>query len=89
MQQSFPRAAERAAIHTASIPMERAEVLVFEDVLKLLRAEIAAAGSQSEWARQKRVNRSIVNSTPLGRRNLQPKVLTALGLEEITVYRRT
>ena len=23
-----------------------------------------------------------------GRRNLQPKVLTALGLEEITVYRR-
>jgi hypothetical protein len=88
MQQSYTRAAAHAAIHTASIPMERSEFLALEDVMKLLHAEIAAAGSQSEWARQKRVNRSIANSILSGRRNLQPKVLTALGLEEITVYRR-
>jgi hypothetical protein len=87
MQQSFIRTAAHAAILT-SIPMERSEFLVFEDVMKLLHAEIAAAGSQSEWARQKRVDRSIVNTTLSGRRNLQPKILTALGLEEITVYRR-
>jgi len=68
--------------------MERAEFLVFEDVMKLLHAEIAAAGSQSEWARQRRVNRSIVNRILSGRRNLQPKVLSALGFEQITVYRR-
>jgi hypothetical protein len=87
MQQSLTTAAAHAVIHTASIPMERAEFLVFDDVMKLLHAE-AAAGSQSEWAGQKHVNRSIVNSTLSRRRNLQPKVLTALGLEEITVYRR-
>jgi hypothetical protein len=88
MRQSFTTAAAHAAIHTASIPMERSEFLVYEDVLKLLHGEIAAAGSQSEWARKKRVDRSIVNTALSGRRNLQPKVLTALGLEAITVYRR-
>jgi hypothetical protein len=88
MQQSFTSAAAHASIHTASIPMERSEFLVYEDVMKLLHGEIAAAGSQSEWARQKRVNRIVVNMTLSGRRNLQAKVLTALGLKKITVYRR-
>jgi hypothetical protein len=88
MHRSFTGATAQAAILTASIPMERSDFLVFEDVMKLLHAEIAAAGSQSEWARQKRVNRTVVNTTLSGRRNLQAKVLTALGLEEITVYRR-
>jgi hypothetical protein len=88
MQQSFTSAAAHAAMLTASMPIKRSEFLVLEDVIKLLHSEIAAAGSQSKWARQKRVNRPIVNSILSGRRRLQPKVLSALGLEEITVYRR-
>lgn len=88
MQQSFTTAAAHAAIPAASMPMERSECLVFEDVIKLLHAEIAAAGSQSRWARQKSVHRTIVNSILSGHRRLQPKILAALGLEAITVYRR-
>jgi hypothetical protein len=70
------------------LPMERSKLLVYEDVMKLLRADIAAAGSQSEWARKKRVDRSVVNTALSGRGTLQPKILTALGLEAMTVYRR-
>jgi hypothetical protein len=88
MQQSFTRAAAHADMPTASMPMERSEFLVFEDVIKLLHSEITAAGSQSQWARQKSVHRTTVNSILSGRRRLQPKILSALGLEEITVYRR-
>jgi hypothetical protein len=72
----------------AWLPMERSKLLVYEDVMKLLRAEIAGAGSQSEWARQNRVNGSILNISQSSRRNLQLKVPTALWSEEITVYRR-
>jgi hypothetical protein len=68
--------------------MKRSKLLVYEDVMKLLRAEIAGAGSQSKWARKKRVNRSVVNNAVSGRGGLQPKILAALGLEAITVYRR-
>ena len=61
MQKSFTSAAAHAAMPTPSMPMERSEFLVFEDVIKLLHSEIAAAGSQSQWARQKSVHRTIVN----------------------------
>jgi hypothetical protein len=88
MQQSFTSAAAHAAMPTASMPMARSEFLVFEEVIKLLHSEIVAAGSQSKWARQKSVDRTIVTSILSGRRSLQPKILSALGLEEITVYRR-
>jgi DNA-binding transcriptional regulator YdaS (Cro superfamily) len=68
--------------------MQQSEFLLVEDVLKLLRAEIAAAGSQSEWARIKGVNRPVLNYALRGRRKLQPKILKALGLEKVTVYKR-
>jgi hypothetical protein len=68
--------------------MRQPEFLLFEDVLNLLRAEIAATGSQLQWARKKGVDRATLNAALRGRRNLQPKVLKALGLEEVTVYRR-
>jgi hypothetical protein len=56
--------------------------------MDLLRAAIAAAGSQQEWAKSKGVDRATLNATLNGRRNLQPKVLQALGLEQVIVYRR-
>jgi hypothetical protein len=68
--------------------MTRSEFLLFEDVMNLLRNEIAAAGNQTEWARKKRLNRTTLNAILRGRRKLQPKLLKALGLEKITVYRR-
>jgi hypothetical protein len=88
MRKSFATAAAHAAMPTASMPVERSKFLVLDDVIRLLHSEIAAAGGQSQWARQKSVNRTSVVSILSGRRNLQPKILRALGLEEITVYRR-
>jgi hypothetical protein len=39
----------------------RRELLDSADVLKLLRSEIASAGSQTEWARQKSVDRVTIS----------------------------
>ena len=69
--------------------MAQSEILLYADVEYLLRAEIAAAGSQSEWARQKNVERSMLNAALRGRRNLPPDVIRALGLEPILAYRRS
>jgi hypothetical protein len=67
---------------------QESQFLFFEDAIGLLRAEIAAAGSQLEWAKNKNVDRATLNGALQGRRKLQPKVLKALGLEQVTVYRR-
>jgi hypothetical protein len=66
----------------------RSEVLDGEDVIDLLRAEIAAAGSQSEWARKNRVGRVMLNAALSGHRNMPSDVLEILGLEKVTMYRR-
>lgn len=68
--------------------MPKSEFLLLEDVLDILRAEVARVGSQSEWARQNEVSRTILNRILSGRRALQPKVLKALGLKETVVYER-
>jgi hypothetical protein len=67
---------------------QESQLLFFEDAMGLLRAEITAAGSQLEWAKNKNVDRATLNGALQGRRRLQPKVLKALGLEQVTVYRR-
>jgi hypothetical protein len=67
---------------------QESQFLFFEDAMGLLRAEIAASGSQLEWAKNKNVDRATLNGALQGRRKLQPKVLKALGLEQVTVYRR-
>jgi hypothetical protein len=73
---------------TKSQPKRDSQFLFFEDAMGLLRAEITAAGSQLEWAKNKNVDRATLNGALQGRRKLQPKVLKALGLEQVTVYRR-
>lgn len=64
------------------------ELLDHDDVLDLLRSEIAKVGSQSEWAKEHRVDRPIVNRILSGQRNIQPKVTDALGLEEVEFFRK-
>jgi hypothetical protein len=70
------------------VSIQESQFLAFEDAMGLLRAEIAASGSQLEWAKNKNVDRATLNGALQGRRKLQPKVLKALGLEQVTVYRR-
>ena len=67
---------------------DQSEMLKAQDVRDLLRREIAKVGSQTEWAKQKRANRTLVNGVLTGRRKLQPKLLKALGLKRITFYQR-
>ena len=59
-----------------------------EEVLNLLREAIADAGSQSEFARRKGVHRTALPAILNGRKNLQPKILTALGLKKVDAYTR-
>jgi hypothetical protein len=63
-------------------------LLTEDDVLRLLRAEIAKAGSQLAWASQMGVERTIVNGMLHGKRRPQPKVLRALGLKIVVAYAR-
>ena len=59
-----------------------------DDVLKLMRAAIAEAGSQSEWARRKGINRTAVSAILNGRKGLQPKIVAALQLRKVEAYTR-
>jgi hypothetical protein len=93
--QQMPQAGAFAAVRSAAVSPcleawhhETTQFLLFEDAMGLLRAAIEVAGSQQEWAKNNGVDRATLNATLNGRRNLQPKVLQALGLEQVTVYRR-
>ena len=67
---------------------QKSLLLDSDDVLDLLREEVASSGSQSEWARQNKVNRTIVSAILKRRRRFQPKVIQALGLRKIDAYTR-
>jgi hypothetical protein len=77
---------EQGAARAAMTRQKTSKLLTADDVRELLRAEIRAAGTQSNWARQKGVNRSIVCSILAGGATLQPKVVKALGLKKIVAY---
>lgn len=59
-----------------------------EQVLKLLRAECEAAGSQREWARWHKVSGQYVGDVLRGRVAPSFTVLNELGLERVVRYRK-
>jgi hypothetical protein len=64
------------------------ELLDFEDVLRLLRDEVSSAGSQTEWARQKSLDRVSICYVLNERRPPSPRLLKALGLRKVVAYTR-
>lgn len=58
-----------------------------DDVRRLLGEACAAAGSQRQWALARGIEPIRVNLILSGREPPSPRVLEALGLERITVYR--
>ena len=63
--------------------------LKFEEVLNLLRAEVARAGSQVAWAKQHGVDRPTLNIVLNGgRKTIPPQILKAVGLKKIVAYKR-
>jgi DNA-binding phage protein len=61
------------------------EILAVEDVLELLRLDIARVGGQSEWARQTGVSRMEINRALQNRRRPPLSLCQALGLEWVVV----
>jgi hypothetical protein len=57
-------------------------------VRKLLRAECAAAGSESAFARKVGCTQQLINLVLTGRREPRGRVLDALGLEAVVTYRK-
>ena len=58
------------------------------DLYALLRAAIAAAGSQDAWARSVPVSPSQVSEVLGGGKPFSPRMLAALGVERVVTYRR-
>ena len=64
----------------------RISMLDDEDVIRLLRVEVARAGGQSSWARQERIDRTLLNRVLCGRRQPTEHIIKALKL--CNVYAR-
>jgi hypothetical protein len=71
--------------NTRKLPRRKRELLSYEDVVQLLRAEIDRAGTESEWARRTGANRTSLNLALKGRVGLQKNILDALGLKKVVV----
>jgi hypothetical protein len=65
----------------------RISMLDDQDVVRLLRAEVARAGGQSSWARQEGIDRTLLNRVLCGRRQPTEHIVKALKL--CNVYART
>jgi DNA-binding phage protein len=59
------------------------KVLETEDVLKLLRSEVARAGGQVAWAKTAGVSRPVLNRILNGRGSPTKKMIKALGLRVV------
>jgi hypothetical protein len=66
----------------------RPELLDLADVRELLRSEISSAGSQTEWARQKSLDRVSICYVLNERRPPSPRLFKALGLRKVVAYTR-
>lgn len=57
------------------------------DVIALLRARCAQAGSQAKWARENGLSQTYVNEVLRGSRQPGAKLLKALGMKAVVDYR--
>lgn len=61
--------------------------LTLEDVLDILRAGIKTHGTQANYADFLGITQGYINDMLKRKRDPGPKVLDALGLEKVVVYR--
>jgi hypothetical protein len=84
----LPKVCELLNLRTAyvrDIRQDDLAVLEDEDVLNLLRADIARVGGQSAWARIHEHERSHVNRVLAGKKPITPEILRRLGLKRVYV----
>ncbi len=65
------------------------DLLDIEEVRRILRRTIKAAGNQTAWAKQFSLERSNVSQTLNGKRPPSKRLLKVLGLRRVTAYRMT
>jgi len=58
------------------------------DVLEILRTEVATFGTQKEFAMRARVSPQFLSDVLKGRRNVTGKLLDFLNIEEVVTYER-
>lgn len=63
------------------------ELLTKEQVVEMVRSRFAYLGDQSRWAESKSLTPAEVSHAATGR-YIRPRVLEALGLEKVVMYRR-
>ncbi len=62
-----------------------ARVVSESGILKLLRAEVAAVGGQTAWARKNRMNRTLLNKVLRKRGRPPANMIRALGLRFVAI----
>ena len=61
--------------------------MCIEDVIRLLGMACSAQGSQYQWATKHRLSPAYVSDVLNGRREPGEKMLSALGVERVVLYR--
>jgi hypothetical protein len=62
--------------------------MTIEDVIKALQKACAEAGDQKTWAAAHGLSGAYISDVIRGRRDPGERILTALGLERVTTYRK-
>jgi DNA-binding phage protein len=62
-------------------------VLSDKDVIRVLDAEVKRAGGQAAWSRQTGIDRTEVNKVLNGQRPPSKKMINALKLQRVYVFR--
>jgi hypothetical protein len=60
-------------------------IVEVQDVKKLLKKAVSAAGGQSAWARKFGIPRSVINLVLQGKRKPTRSIITALGLKIVYI----
>ena len=69
--------------------MRDSTVLLNEaELVRVLRKQVERAGGQSMWARQNKIDRTVLNKMLNGYRKIPKSVLTALSLERVYVGKK-
>lgn len=59
-----------------------------DEVRGILRSAVAQAGSQKKWAEKAKVSQAYIHDVLTGRRAPGDRILQALDLERVVIYRR-
>jgi hypothetical protein len=85
-KRSIPKKLIRAlGLRSALSLTDESRLLEARDIWRLVRTEVAEAGSQSAWARKTGIPRPDINKVVQGKKQPNKKIIEALGLRVVFV----